>query len=118
MHQLDVNLDVKIVINLDNELAVRLANNLGVKLDVKLVVKLGTRLGLKLAHDLVTLLLNLDLGVKAGADFVPIFCVIHMNLLALVVVGDHLLHGVDFLLDNVLFFCPGSSCTSSSRHPS
>ena len=80
MHQLDVNFDVKIDIELDNELALKLANDLGVKLDVKPGVKL------------------IDIGVKAGADFVPLFLVMHKNLLVLVVVGDHLLHRVDILL--------------------
>ena len=76
--KLDVNLDIEIYIVLDNELALKLGNNLGVKLDVepvvKLVVNLGVRLSLKLGIDLLPLPLSIDLGVKAGAGFVPLLC--------------------------------------------
>ena len=76
--KLDVNLDIEIYIVLDNELALKLGNNLGVKLDVKPVVKLavnlGVRLSLKLGIDLLPLPLSIDLGVKAGAGFVPLLC--------------------------------------------
>ena len=76
--KLDVNLDIEIYIVLDNELALKLGHNLGVKLDVKpvvkLVVNLGVRLSLKLGIDLLPLPLSIDLGVKAGAGFVPLLC--------------------------------------------
>ena len=38
------------------------------------------------------------MGVKVGPDFVPLLLVVCMNLLVLVLVGDHLLHRVHLLL--------------------